>query len=165
MDMLPAAKINSISVFENNIEDVLNHVANGGSLTQYCKLVKCDYSALMKKIRANEEIHNRFKQAIEDRKEWSKERILEELKYMGSYNIQDAVNPDGRLKKIRDLPEDLARSIKEVDADGGIKFTDKLAALRDKQKLLGLNVEQVELSGTVTLESLILQARSLKNDT
>lgn len=156
---LPLTKINSIDVFENRLDEVLNHVANGGSLTQFCKLVKCDYSALMKFIRKSDDIKKRYDQAISDRQEWAKERIFEELKYMSAYNIQDAVNADGTLKTVRDLPEDLARSIKEVDADGGIKFTDKLKALDQKQKLLGLNVDKVEISGEITLESIINEAR------
>jgi hypothetical protein len=159
MNQIPTTKINSIDVFENRIEEVFRHIRNGGSLTQLSKLWKFDYSEFMKSIRSNPTLLNEYQSALEDRKEWAKERIYEELQYMGTYNIKDAVNPDGTLKTIHELPEDLARSIKEIDVDGGIKFTDKRASLADKQKLLGLTVEKLELTGKLTLADLINQAK------
>lgn len=156
------AKITTIDVFENRLDEIFSHLSNGGSLTEYCKLVKCDYSKLMGLIRRDPDAKKKYQDAISDRKEWAKERIYEELKHMSTYSIQDAVNPDGTLKRIQELPEALARSIKEVDADGGIKFADKLKALDQKQKLLGLNVEKVEISGELTLEGLILAAKKKK---
>ncbi len=160
---MPVAKINSIEVFENRIDEFFNHISNGGSATQYCKLVNCDYAVLMSKIRSNEESFKRYRDAVDNRKEWAKERIYEELQYMGNYNIKDAVRADGTMKTIQELPEDLSRSIKEVDVDGSIKFQDKLKALDQKQKLLGLSVDKVEVTGRITLADMINQARKIED--
>jgi len=157
----PTAKIASLNIFKSQLEDVFRHLRNGGSLTQLCKMWGCDYSELMRLIRSDADIFKEYKACLEDRKEWARERIYEELQYMGNYNIKDAVNHDGTMKNVVDLPEDLARSIKEVDADGGIKFQDKLKALDQKQKLLGLNIEKVELTGKMTLADIIIGAKKL----
>lgn len=163
--VIQVSKINSLDVFKNKIEEVFRHIRNGGSLTNLCKMWEFDYSELIKLIKKDKELYNEYLSCLEDRKEWARERIFEELKSISTYNIQDAVNDDGTLKKIKELPEDLARSIKEIDAEGGIKFTDKLKALDQKQKLLGLSIEKVELTGKISLESLILEAKKeIKND-
>ena len=164
MSEMPIAKLKSRMLVKGDFDSIIRHISNGGSLTQLAKLWKCDYSEIMKLIRSDDELLKQYNDAMSDRKEWARERIFEELQYMGSYNIRDAVNDDGSLKRIQELPEDLSRSIKEVDADGGIKFQDKLKALDQKQKLLGLNVEKVELSGKLTLADIIIGAKNLKDE-
>jgi len=163
-DIVPIAKLKSFELVKSNPDMIIDHIANGGSLTNLAKMIKCDYSEIMKLIRSDESLHKRYMAALEDRKEWAKERIFEELKYMSAYNIQDAVRPDGTLKTIQELPEDLARSIKEVDADGGLKFSDKLKALDQKQKLLGISTEKIEITGKLTLEDLIKQSMKEEED-
>ena len=160
----PVAKVKSKMIVQGDFQSIINHVANGGSLTQLAKMWKCDYSEIMRLIRADESLLKEYRAAIEDRKEWARERIYEELQYMSAYNIQDAINPDGTMKPARELPEDLARSIKEIDSDGGLKFQDKLKALDQKQKLLGLNTEKLEISGKLTLADIIIGAKNLKDE-
>lgn len=162
-DKLPVAKLKSQMVVKGDPDAIIRHISNGGSLTKLAKMWMCDYSEIMRLIRADSELLKRYHAAIEDRKEWARERIFEELQMMGTYNIQDSCNPDGTFKSVRDLPEDLARSIKEVDSDGGIKFQDKLKALDQKQKLLGLITDKVEISGKLTLADIINEARNLKD--
>lgn len=162
MNIVPVGKIKAIDIANSQFDMVIKHVSNGGSLTKLCKMMECDYSELMKLIRADEAKFKAYNQAKEDRKEWASERIYEELQYMGNYNIKDAVNTDGTMKTIKDLPEDLARSIKEVDADGGVKFVDKLKAIDQKQKLLGLSTEKHEVTGKLTLADVIMAAKQVK---
>lgn len=162
--MLPVAKLKSKIVIESDFETIISHISNGGSLTQLAKMWCADYSEIMKLIRSDKDKLATYRSAMEDRKEWAKERIFEELQYMGNYNIRDAVRSDGTMKTIQELPEDLARSIKEVDVDGSIKFQDKLKALDQKTKLLGLNVEKLEVSGKLTLADIIIGARKLTDE-
>jgi hypothetical protein len=164
MSKMPVAKLKSQMIVKGDFEAIIRHISNGGSLTQLAKMWACDYSEVMRLIRADKDKLSVYHAAIEDRKEWARERIFEELQYMGNYNIKDAVRSDGTMKTIMELPEDLARSIKEVDVDGSIKFQDKLKALDQKQKLLGLNIEKVEVSGKLTLADIIIGAKNLKDD-
>jgi hypothetical protein len=164
MSRVPVAKIKSQIAVKGDFDSIIRHISNGGSLTQLAKMWSCDYSELMKLIRSDKDKLSVYHAAIEDRKEWARERIFEELQYMGNYNIKDAVRTDGTMKTIQELPEDLARSIKEVDVDGSIKFQDKLKALDQKQKLLGLQTEKVEVSGKLTLADIIIGAKNLKDD-
>ena len=164
MSKMPISKLKSQVTVKGDFESIIRHISNGGSLTQLSKMWNCDYSEIMRMIRADKEKLAAYQAAIEDRKEWARERIFEELQYMGNYNIKDAVRADGTMKTIMELPEDLSRSIKEVDVDGSIKFQDKLKALDQKQKLLGLNIEKVELSGKLTLADIIIGAKALKDD-
>lgn len=164
MSRVPVAKIKSQIAVKGDFDAIIRHISNGGSLTQLAKMWSCDYSEIMKLIRADKEKLSTYQAAMEDRKEWAKERIFEELQYMGNYNIKDAVRADGTMKTVQELPEDLARSIKEVDVDGSIKFQDKLKALDQKQKLLGLQTDKVEVSGKLTLADIIIGAKNLKDD-
>lgn len=148
-----------------NIDLIIDHVANGGTVIDLCKMWAIKYSDVMKVIRSNEKHKAAYDQALVDRDEWAKERILSEVKALATYSIRDALKPDGTFKTLADMPADLAASIKEIDKDGVLKFSDKLKALDMLGKQLGIFIEKREVSGKVTLEQLIMEAHaSMKDD-
>ena len=147
-----------------NIDLIIDHVANGGTIIDLCKMWAIKYSDVMRVIRANESYKKSYDQALLDRDEWAKERILSEVKALSTYTIKDALNADGTFKALKDMPDHLAAAIKEVDLDGNLKFSDKLKALDLLGKQLGIFIEKKEISGRVTLEQLILEAHSSMKD-
>lgn len=147
-----------------NIDLIIDHVANGGTIIDLCKMWAIKYSDVMRVIRANELYKKSYDQALLDRDEWAKERILSEVKALSTYTIKDALNADGTFKALKDMPDHLAAAIKEVDLDGNLKFSDKLKALDLLGKQLGIFIEKKEISGRVTLEQLIMEAHSSMKD-
>ena len=147
-----------------NIDTIIDHVSNGGSIVDLCKLWQLKYSDVMSKIRANADYKTRYDQALIDRDEWAKERILSEIRSLSTYSIKDALNPDGTFKPLNEMPDSLAAAIKEIDTDGVLKFSDKLKALDLFGKQLGIFIEKKEITGKVTLEQLIMAADALPDD-
>ena len=156
---LDKLKIQILKKDEHSLEVMLDHISNGGSLTELCVMWGLRYSDVVKALRSKPELKAKYDQALKDRDEWARERILSEVKRLGTYTIKDAFNSDGSTKRPHELPDDLAAAIKEVNSDGDIKFQDKLKALDLMGKQLGLFVDKKEISGTLTLEQLIASAK------
>lgn len=137
---------------------IIEHVANGGSAIELAKSWNIRFSHVMQAIRANPEYAKRYAAALLDRDEWARERILDEIRALGTFSLKDALNEDGTFKRLQDMPNDIVAAIKEIDKDGIIKFTDKLKALDMYGKKLGLFIERREITGTLTLEQLVSEA-------
>lgn len=144
---------------DQKIFDVmLNHVANGGTLINLCQMWGTRYSDVIRAIRSNPDLKARYDQALEDRKEWAKERVLNEIKALSTFSVKDLFDPDtGQPIPIYKLPDEIATAIKEVDADGAVKMVDKLKALDLLGKQLGLFVDKKEITGKLTLEQILNQ--------
>lgn len=152
---LDKLKIQVLKKDERTIETMINHISNGGSLTHLCNMWGLRYCDVMKGIRSEPELKARYDQAIKDREEWAKERILTEVARLGTYSIKDVFNEDGSRRAVNELPDDLLSAVKEISSDGDIKFQDKLKALDMLGKQLGIFTEKKEISGKITLEQLI----------
>jgi len=139
---------------------VVDHISNGGSLLDFCRMLGFKYSDVMRFIRSNPARRATYEQALVDRKEWAQERVISEIRALATYSIKDAMNQDGTFKRLAEMPDELASAIKEIDADGAVKFSDKLKALEMLGRQIGMFVEKKEVSGKVTLEQLILAASS-----
>lgn len=146
---------------KEKFQDIIDNVSNGGSLINLCALWNIRYSDMMRIIRADDILSKRYNQALKDREEWAKERILKEVQSLSMFNIKDIFNLDGTLKKPAEMPPEFTAAIKEVTADGDIKFIDKLKALDLYHKQMGLFVDKKEISGTLSLETLIKEAHKL----
>lgn len=156
---LEKLKLTITTLDAHQMEVLFDHVANGGSVTQWCVARGLRYSDLMKAIRSKKELKAAFDQAMEDRKEWAKERLLTEVMDLGTYTLADIFNEDGSRKPVHMLPPGLIASIKELTADGDIKFQDKLKAIAMYSSELGLFTEKKELLGTLSLAQIIAGAK------
>lgn len=139
------------------IDIIIRHVQNGGSAIDLCREFQIDYSGIMNYIRSKDEYKKRYDNALVDRKEYDRERAEKEYRALSMYNIKDAVHADGTPKKIHEMPESLTAAIKEIDADGSVKFVDKIKALDSHSKITGLLTDKKEITGKVTLVDLLTQ--------
>lgn len=137
---------------------VINHVSNGGSLIDLCKTWQVRYSDVMRAIRSNPSYFERYEAALVDRKEWARERVYKEIRNVSTFDLKMALNEDGTFKKLKDMPDEVVASIKEISTNGEIKFIDKLKALEMLSRQLGLFVDKIEHTGKLSLEQLILEA-------
>lgn len=93
------------------------------------------------------------------RTEITADRVMEELARVAFFDLRRVFRPDGTLIPVADLPEDVAAALAAVDlatvakGEGAvehiakIKAADKLRALENLARHLGMFRERVEVSG------------------
>lgn len=154
------------------INKICNHVSNGGSTIDLAEMMYIRYSDLMRFINQDSNRQAAYKQALADREEWAREKILGEIRLLGTYDIRKLFNENGGLKPISEWPDDVARAVsalevsEEFDGSGDqrtqtgwlkkIKTVDRLKALEMAAKNLALLTEKHEVSGNLTLDQLIM---------
>ena len=132
---------------------------------------------LLGKVRKTKFFQNKIKKQ-EERTEITADRILKELWRLGTVDIRQAFKPDGTLKDIKDIPEDVARAIGGIEVDeiytGGtkklsrghtkkIKFWKKTEALELLGKHLKLFIERFDITGSIKLEDLVSKSQDDKH--
>jgi len=182
-DVTPVGEVpNSVIVFSdpNLMDRIISHVTCGGSLISLAQVLGVTYQALNAFVRADQKRLAGYTQALEDRKEWAREKILQEIRDIGAYDIRQILDADGKVKPPSEWPDAVAKSISGLDIselfEGSgeertqvgwtkkIKTVDKLKALEMAAKNLNLLTEKVEHSGKVTLDQLIMATQTRPND-
>lgn len=148
------------------------HVTNGGSLIDMASLLRVRYSDFMRYIRQDKERSAAYDNAVSDRAEWAKERVLVEMRRIATLDLRDAYKASGELKPPSEWSPELAAVIAGVDtreifdADGNkvaemkrLKMWDKLKALEMLAKNLKLLTDRVEHSGSLTLEDMVVRSK------
>lgn len=126
----------------------------------------------------NVEIGEAINSAVEkraERVEVTADEVLRELKRIALTDIRDAYTADGHLKKMKDMPEDIARAIGGVDTDElwdghgeertrvgetvKVKFWPKLQALELLGKHLKLFTDRLELKTDESFAEMLRLAR------
>ena len=158
---------------EGIFNTVVDHVANGGSALELCKMWNVRYSDMMRWIYGSAEMKEEYERAIGHQAEWMVARLLDELRAIGTVDIRAAFAEDGRLKPMSEIPENVAKAMAQVEVfeemeyDGQarervqvgwtkkVKFYDKLRAIELLGKKLAMFVERHEHRHTMTLEKLV----------
>ena len=151
---------------------ICSHVANGGTLIQLADQMGLRFGDMSNWIHSNEERDRRYKAALNDRGEWSQERVLQELRTLGLADITEIFNDEGGLKPISEWPESISRAVSSIEVfeefegrgenrvQSGwtkkVRFVDKSKALELLGKNSRLFNDKVELSGIIKLEDLVI---------
>ena len=146
------------------LEVICTTVAMGGSLINLCEDFKIPYGRTLAWVNQDRGRAAQYKDAENARSEWVKERVLSELRAMGTYDIMCMFDKKGQVLPPEKWPKDFRASVKSVD------FTDKgkvrkvtLCSKEKSLELLGKNlqlfIDRVEHTGKVTLEDLIADSR------
>lgn len=151
--------------------------ANGGSLVTLCETWSVRYGDIVRWIYADDGRREEFERALKARGEWCVQRILEELKRIGTVDIRRAYGPNGGLLPIQEIPAEVAAVIVSVttkelfDGRGDdreqigelvtVKFADKIRSLELLGKNLAMFIDrsQVEVKG-MTLEQMVAGSQS-----
>lgn len=117
------------------LDVVCSHVANGGTVQEYCENLDIDYGTMMKFLNQGG-CRERYDQALDSRKSWLKERALREYQAIAFVNMREFYDENGNPRQMDELPEEITRaisSIKKVIKDDEetveIKFHDKVKGL------------------------------------
>lgn len=162
------------------ITEFYKHVANGGSPIDLAASWKIPFSELMHWIHRSPTRKQMYDDALQAQAEWAVRRVLQEVKRIGFADIREAYTEDGKLKPIKEMPQEVAAviaSIESIDYFEGsgknkefvgviqkVKFWNKLDAIKMLATNLGMLVERVEHSGKVSLESLINASLQVKKE-
>lgn len=162
------------------VDNICASIVEGLSLTEVAHNYGVSFHSLMKFLRSDKLSSDKINQAVSDRNEWFVERVREEIKHIGTVDIRKLYDADGRLLNVQSWPDDVAKAVASVDVfeefEGAgqerihvgdvrkVKLWDKLKALEQLGKTLGMFTEKVEHSASSSLEALIL-AQGSKPDT
>lgn len=158
------------------LDMVLGHVANGGTLIGLCKVWDVMYSDVVLWIYKDEARRTVYERALEQQSEWMVARLLDELRVLGTVDIREAFDEEGRLKPLKDIPDEVARAIAGVEVfevyssdkkelagyTKRVKFYDKLRAIELLGKKLAMFVERHEHRHSLSLEKLVAGSQKEK---
>lgn len=138
----------AVIAHEDTLSVIIDTVANGGSLIDLCKEWDVRYSDVIQWIYADVDRKKWYEQAIIARGEWFIQRVLKEIRDIGTVDIRDAYDDKGCLKPIHQIPSNVSASISGIETvemyskDGEntgrinkVRFNDKIKAL----ELIGKN--------------------------
>jgi hypothetical protein len=165
---------------ESAMDEICAHVSDGGTLIDLCKTWGIKYSDAMRFIRADELRNAMYDLAIKDRTEWTKERILDEVRTMATADLTKAFDKEGNMLDPEDWPTDIKRSLvglevfEEFQGAGRdreyigktkkAKFTDKLKAIEMLGKVVKLWGEKNDSDAVVKLEDLLALSHKLERE-
>lgn len=159
------------------IDDIFLVVANGGSLIELCSAWGVRYSDVMLWILKDAARKTRYDEAMSARSEFFVQRLLDELRKIGTVDIRQAYNDDGALRDMRDMPAEVAACIVGVETleewsgkgesreligyTRKVKFSDKIRGIELLMKNLGMLIDRKEWNmGKETLEQLVAASRA-----
>jgi len=146
------------------LDKVCDHITSGGSLPNLCTGLNISYAKVTRWLYEDPARKQSYELALRDRNEWYVQSILDELRSIGLSDIRKAYDPTtGQLLDVSSMPADISKTIaavesSEVDGTKRIKLWDKLRALELLGKNLKMFKEQIEHTGTMTLEDLVTQS-------
>jgi hypothetical protein len=154
------------------LDEICAAVSCGGTLPEWCALKGARFGIIAPWINGDPERLKAFSAATIMRGEWFEAVIFKQLRDIAQVDIRGALNDDGSVKPVSEWPEDLAAAVSGMkhsattDKDGNaqenseIKLLDKLRSLELLMKNRRMLSDRLEVSGKVSLESLVEASRS-----
>ena len=157
------------------IQKVCAHVSMGGSLIDLAETLGINYAGLLKWIRTESNRNKAYDQALEDRKEWAKERIFKLIMDVSSADIRQLYDENNNLLPVKSWPNSVAAAVTAVESfeefEGAgkdrtyigdtkrVKLIDKNRSIELVMKHLSMLVEKHEVKGNLTLEQLVRDSK------
>lgn len=153
------------------VDTICAHIAEGGTLITLAEAWKVRYSDLANYMAQNKMLTQRMNAAYVARNEWEVERMIQELRAIATCDIREAYNDDGSLKKVKDMPANVAAALSSVEVDElfegvgrereqigvtkKVKFWDKAKAIELFMKKHGLLIDRHRVEIETRLEDLV----------
>lgn len=162
-------------IFSNpNVAKVIfDHISNGGTPIGLAEIWDIKATDVFE-FCTSPTFMAQYKIAMNNRVEWEKERILHEIRKIGTADFRKIFTDTHALKPISEWPEECVAAIAGIEVaeiddfiDGEkekigdlkkVKLTDKLKALELLGKQAGMFAQKVEHGGKVTLEELVTKS-------
>lgn len=159
------------------MDEIFVVVANGGSLIELCSAWDIRYSDVVLWIYRSKDRKEFYENALRARGEYFVQRLLDELRKIGTVDIRSAYSEDNTLLDLKAMPPEVAACIvgvevfEEYSGRGDdreltgytkkVKFSDKLRGIELLMKNLGMLIDRKEWNvGKETLEQLVAASRA-----
>lgn len=162
-------KFNTLTANNDTIHRICIHVAEGGSMIDLCKAWAVPYGKMLDWINSDDLRYKQYQGAMTAQMYWAIDRVLKELKHMGTVDISQAYDEHNKLKPLSEIPEEVRRCISGVDTEElfegvgkdremvgytkKIKIFDKIKALELIGKKFAMFIDRTKVD---------LEARSLE---
>lgn len=174
---LRAMKRRAASIFKkpDALEEVFEHVANGGSLVSLCRSWRILHSSAIAWLYEDRGRQERYEVAQRARGEYWIQRVLEELETVALTDIREAFDEVGRLKPVHEMPAAVARAISSIEVEEmfeghgaereqvgqvkKLKLWDKMRANELLGKKLKMFIDRLEVAVTGSLANDIEKGR------
>ena len=164
------------------LETICAHVTNGGSLISLAETWGIPWTWITKWLREDKKREESWGIAMAASNDWFIQRITDELKRLGTYDIRDLLYPDGRPRPVDEWPKDVAAAVAgievqethvqrkgdDIDTETDVSTVIKKIKLESKKgslELLGKKIgmfpkDRLEVSGRITLEDLVAASQA-----
>jgi hypothetical protein len=151
-----------------DLQDITDEIVSGKTLARYCAERAIRFGEVRKWIRADALREKRYQDALELRKEWIVQTLINAVMEMASYDPKDIFLADGKIKPVADWPTQcrMAMTALDIDAMGGVKarFESRLKAIELMGKTVAAFAETVNIQGTKTLADYIDDVTTQRKD-
>lgn len=133
-------------------------ISEGGSLIQFAREFKVSFGDLCSYLRADKDREKRYQQALNDRKEYTVDDVLQKLRAISNLDIRELYDESGKMKPVKDWPEDFAKSVTSIkpgEHGHEVKYADKLKAIELLGKTQAVFTERTLNENTFKLEDLL----------
>ena len=148
-------------------EEVLTHVACGGSLDDMAKSLEIRFSDLYKYITSLPDGDKRYELALKASEARDRDLVVRSLRGIIETTPNDMFNDDGSIKPVSEWPRELIAGFKieEIYNKGEsignvkeVKTIDRLRAMEMLGKERGMFVNKTKVDATLTLEQLVTES-------
>ena len=164
----PTPYFNPICLKPTFMPDVIDRLANGEMVLNLCASLGVKYSELLGYVTADTVRSQMFTAAVKAGEGWLIQRLSQELHNIGLHDIKDAIDSDGCVRPIEEIPEALRRTIAGIEVEElyemqgrekvyigrvkKIKLIDKTKAIEMLGKKLDMFIDKVHVSGEVLVK-------------
>ena len=158
--------------YPNAIDVICQHIAGGGTLTEFCRTNELHFQTVSVWIEREKERRDRYAAAVDRRKEHNREVVNRALLAISDVDIAQAYDPaTNTLLKVHDMPEQIRRAIASIEVEElfegrgdnrtqigvvtKIKLWDRNKSVETLARSLKMLTDKVEHGGKVTLADLL----------
>jgi len=145
-------------------DDILRHVADGGTLMEWARAYGVSYTVLAGWIASDKDRSTGYKLALKMRDEYLTEMVVRNLRMYADFDPAEMFDADGRLLNIKDMPERIRRALSAMEIGEGldgevtkrVKWIDpgRAIELLGKYRKMFVEVKHVTQDTNVTLVDL-----------
>ena len=163
MKLKPVITTDTIEPWMSNpkvADDILKHVADGGTLLEWARAYGVSYTVLAGWIAVDKDRAAGYKLALKMRDEYLTEMVIRNLRMYADFDPAEMYDADGRLLAVKDMPERIRRALSGIEIEEGlngevtkrIKWIDPGRALELLGRYRKLFTDKVEHLGSVSIE-------------
>ena len=151
-----------------DMDDILDHVSNGGTLTTYCKDRCLPFGDTRAWVTRHPLRNKLYKEALMSREDYLAQSLINMIIELVRHDPGKVITDTGAIKPLSQWPPEARAAIKSFKVDPltnqitDVQFTDRLKAIEMAGRTIGVFAKKVQVEGQESLADLVM--RSLRSD-